>query len=92
MSGGFVQLCLCLINDSFGEKCDQGHARSIYFQQSLTHLGAWLNTCSALVSSPVNCASMSSATICLLGYLYLQNSRTTAVLVYIFYPSIRPSV
>jgi len=35
----FLQQCLCLINDSFGEKCDQGHARSIYFKRSLTHPG-----------------------------------------------------
>lgn len=44
----FAQQCLCLINDSFGEKCDQGHARSIYFKQPLTHPVAGLNTCSSL--------------------------------------------
>lgn len=70
ISGTFVQQCLCLINDSFGEKSDQGHARSIYFKQPLTHPGAWLNSWSSLFSSRVNCTSASSNPFCLLVYLH----------------------
>lgn len=57
----FALQCLCLINDSFGEKCDQGRARSIYFKQPLTHPGAGLKTCGCLLSSPLNCTLLSNA-------------------------------
>lgn len=88
-SGAFVQQCLRLINDSFGEKCDQGHVRSIYFKQSLTHPAALLNTCSPLISSPVNSASTSTSNYhpaC--SYIFSEQSASRELCVSFIFPFI----
>lgn len=67
----------CLFFDKrfiWREVCSQGHARSTYFKQPLTHPGAGLNTCSSQFSSPVNSISVSSSALCLLLSVYLQSA------------------
>lgn len=66
----FAQQCLYLINDSFGEKCDEGQARSVYFKRPLTHPGAELKTCSSLSSTVSVCCVICICRECGCATLY----------------------
>lgn len=75
----FAQQCLYLINDSFGEKCDEGQAHSVYFKRPLTHPGAEQKTCSSLSSAVSVCCSICICRewVCCSLSLYLQYTITS---------------